>query len=353
MIDNCILPWYKMSINKYETYLCCRASMKSYCGKHHLLNNTINYDLNKIWNSNIYQNIRKSMSEDGVFEACFSSYQPQEFSRCVPTQYIPIFTPKRLIQQHQFDNMEKTKNNYLSKKTVLDNYPAILEMTTDFECNSRCVMCVQKDKHRNYKEWVVPVDKIRDSLEEFLYYATSFILLGGEPTISSNYHLLLDIVRHANGAKIYLVSNGQLIEKEILPYMDLMGYFHISGDAATEETYSKIRIGLDFKKFINGFKKLVKAKEDRTIFVNHVIHKINYKEMPDMAMLWYDLGADFMIFDEAWIDPSRENIIGINTIDEKNDLKKYLMKTIELCEDKKIPMHYSFPMFNLQGTLNR
>ncbi len=350
MIKNCILPWYKMSINKYETYLCCRASMKSYYGRHHLLKDTINYDLNKIWNSSLYQNIRKSMSEDGVFEACFSSYQSQELLRCTPTQYIPAFIPKRFIQKHQFDNIQKAYNNYLNKKTVLDNYPVLLEMTTDFECNSNCVMCVQRQKHPNYKDWIIPIEKIRDSLEETLHYATAFLLLGGEPTISPNYHSLLDIVRHADGAKIYLISNGQLIEEEILPYMDLMGYFHISGDAATAETYSKIRRGLDFNKFINGFKKLVKEKEDRTIFVNHVIHKINYKEMPEMAMLWHDLGADFMTFDEAWIDPLRKDII---KIDDKNDLKKYLMKTIELCEDKKIPMHYSFPMFNLQGTLNR
>jgi len=161
---------------------------------------------------------------------------------------------------------------------------------------------------------------------------------------------MIDTVRKANGAKIRIITNGQLIEREIIPNLDVMGYFHISADACTAETYSKIRKGLSFDRLVDGVKKLVKEKGHGGIKIHNVINKYNYKEMPNIVKFWYDLGVDFVSFAQTRPRPyahMAETCFNFYTDDDKDLLKTYIDKTLAICEKNSFNSSYLFPCINV------
>ena len=95
------------------------------------------------------------------------------------------------------------------------NAPPRLDLKVGFNCNNRCLFCVQGDK-RDHVDDRTPED-IRSILEEHASTMSGVVFTGGEPTLRD------DLVEHVRWAKelgfqrIQVQTNGRRVS--YLPYM--------------------------------------------------------------------------------------------------------------------------------------
>jgi sulfatase maturation enzyme AslB (radical SAM superfamily) len=132
---------------------------------------------------------------------------------------------------------------------------------------------------------------------------------GGEPFISEVYLELFDYIidskKHniqhiiqTNGS--YLKSKSHMIEK-LLPTIKEL---RISFDAATAETYGKIRVNGDWDLLIDNVR-WTKALIDQhnapvQLTADFVVQLDNYKEIPAFVQLCNDLGIEHINFQKMW-----------------------------------------------------
>lgn len=337
-MNKCIFPWSNLSIEKNIYYCCCRTSFDAIVYNHIWDKSDSNF-LSKIWNSEIYQQMRKIMYEVGIEDACKINC---ENSKC-KTYQDPNKKNIADLTYDQLWNVYKIYENYNNGIYEIDNYPTELEMHLDFFCNSRCVMCFQKNDRskNNFRE--LDFDIFKDNLKEFLHYAQYLLLMGGEPTVSPNYNKILNITRSANGALIKLSTNGSLIESHVVPNLDIIDYLCLSGDAATSETYEKIRRGLNWNNFIYQINIFNKNRKNKHMIVNNVIMTLNYHEMKDMAKIYSDLGANLIIFDQAVMHINNKLIAF-----DINKLRQYIDDVIEISKSyPDVKFLFTFPIINL------
>ena len=114
----------------------------------------------------------------------------------------------------------------------------------------------------------------------------------------------------------------------------------VSIDAATKETYQKIRIGGDFDNLINGLKRLQKRKEKLNsptpkLITKFVVMKLNYKEIQEFVKLINSLGINTISLGHV-ICSTDEQRADLAIYNDKKFMDEYLLYL------KNIP-DYNFP----------
>lgn len=177
--------------------------------------------------------------------------------------------------------------------------PGFLNLELTSRCNLRCVMCPKTVGFHTHKpDNEIPdavLEKIIDQVLPSVYHIN---LIGfGEPLlVRKKLEILLKECAHRH-ISINMITNGQLLSREVAEKLVEMKLFNInvSLDAATEETYRKIR-NSDFINVKNNLKTLkeIKAKRDSqlpTLDLSFVGMIDNIKEFSDFILLAHDLGA--------------------------------------------------------------
>jgi radical SAM protein with 4Fe4S-binding SPASM domain len=133
------------------------------------------------------------------------------------------------------------------------------------------------------------------------------------------------------GTLVHTVSNGTLIDKEIIQNICKLnlGEIAISLDSIKKEKYEKIRIGANFDIVIENIKNLVeelKRKNKKTIVsIATIIFKDNLDEIPKFVLLAKKLGVKKIAFQTL---QTKENYV--------NDYDEYMKKqTVERGEKLK------------------
>ncbi|MFH1370992.1 MAG: radical SAM protein [Planctomycetota bacterium] len=177
-------------------------------------------------------------------------------------------------------------------------YPRYIEIEVTTRCNLRCIMC-------EHTYWDI---KPRDlTLDQFGYIVDQFPRLKwiGVTGIGSSFlnRDFLDMLRYVKKKNVYveLFDSFNNLNEEIIDQVvreGLIDRFIASVDAATKDTYERIRVGADFDKVLNNVKTLVKAKRKyRTHFpefsFHYIISRLNFEEMPDFVRLIHQVtGGD-------------------------------------------------------------
>lgn len=143
------------------------------------------------------------------------------------------------------------------------------------KCNLRCIYCFPDVKSVSPSfislKWK-DLDKIASQLIEARVFQVT--LTGGEAFLEENLWKIVDkLYRH--NIKILIISNGTVITDEIVEklkrYNLLVG---VSLDAPNEEINSITRGKNNFKRTVNGIKKLVKAKVQTIVLVT--LNRFNF-----------------------------------------------------------------------------
>jgi radical SAM protein with 4Fe4S-binding SPASM domain len=176
--------------------------------------------------------------------------------------------------------------------------PLNLEMDITNQCNLRCIMCYFSDE-RIYKRKRVDI-----SVEEFASIAGQLfplchkvsLSIGTEPLLHHHFDELVAITESHRVPRTYINTNGLLLNETLIEQM-VKSRFHamaISIDAATKETYERIRVGSRFEKIIDNIKAVNRAKERAKSDVPHltfnfVLMKSNIEELPALVRMAKEL----------------------------------------------------------------
>lgn len=175
-------------------------------------------------------------------------------------------------------------------------YPRYFELEITTRCDLKCTMC----EHTYWKE------KPRDlTLEQFKHIVDQFPDLKwlgttgiGSSFLNKDYLVMLDYVKKKR-VYVELFDPCHRLSADLAQRIvagGLIDRLYISMDGASKETYEKIRVGADFDVVKENIKNVVKIKrEHKTMFpeisFHYIISKDNYREVPRMIELVYELTA--------------------------------------------------------------
>jgi len=170
-------------------------------------------------------------------------------------------------------------------------YPTAIELEPTTFCNLRCRICenpIFSKRHRRNM-----------TLEEFKYIIDQFPNLKwcgatgiGEQWLNPDFG---EMLKYAKSKKIFIEAYDNFVFfdedriKEVLKY-DLYDRLYFSIDAATKETYEKIRVGAKWEVVINNFKTFIELKEKFNkkkpkLDFHFVVCSLNLNELPEFIKL--------------------------------------------------------------------
>lgn len=243
---------------------------------------------------NIFEKDSAQLWHSAIHKILCLSTENRTFSFCDKTM-CPLFIAKRK------DECTDTPADSKPYRTM-SAFPETLALGYDSSCNLACVTC-RKELHFAEGEELETVNKITDQVkEEYLPYCKFLILAGdGEVFVSPAYRSIYE-AEQCNPQYIRLLSNGTLFtpsnwerfkEKNRVKTM-----LTVSVDAASEETYQRIRRG-NFERLRENmrFASGLRRKGELSYFrMNFVVQRENYQEMPSFVQWGQELGVDEVFF---------------------------------------------------------
>lgn len=194
----------------------------------------------------------------------------------------------------------KYLNNYKPTNFDVLKYPSQLVISIDKTCNLKCNSC-RKDFYIATEEEKAKTSLIADKLIEkgLLEKSCIFIAGDGEVFLSKNYDRILRSIN--NGKEVRILTNGVLFTEDKWNFIsDRFKIIDVSVsiDAATKETYNKLRHGpfLKLLKNLEMLGNLRKEKKISKLSFNFVVQRSNMHEMKDFIKLGKKYNADKIQF---------------------------------------------------------
>ncbi len=193
-------------------------------------------------------------------------------------------------------NHKLAMQEYKQGVVKVQSTPSMLTLETTSRCNLRCVMCPQAidavDRPSDLDDYLVK------RMEFFIKRANRIQLHGiGEPLISSAFwSILKKLPSHIESD---VNTNLTVLDEHRLKSLlnSPLKIINISLDAATQETYYKIR-GYDFATVINNIKRLIEARNKKSsyplIYMNMTLMRSNIEEVTDFVELASSLDVDLI-----------------------------------------------------------
>lgn len=181
-------------------------------------------------------------------------------------------------------------------------HPTSIEIEVTTKCNLRCLMC----EHTYWNEQAsdMSFEQVKSIIDQFP--VLRWIAFTGIGEIFLNKDLVKMYVYLKNrwpGIHIELFDTFYFIDEErAKKILDLgLDTVFISIDAATKETYEKIRVGSDFNRVVSNIRRFIELKKEmRTYFpeiiFHYVINKMNLGEAISFIEFVKSLGGENIFF---------------------------------------------------------
>lgn len=210
-------------------------------------------------------------------------------------------------------------------------FPKYFTIETCNNCNARCIMCPKGLKGTTTLEIMSEelFDKIVSEIKNYNEWIEMICLNSdGEPTLDK---LLPDRIKKLKDIgikKVNISTNGQLLTEKLGTELIKSGLddIRISIDAFYEETYKKIRKGLDYKKIVENIKRLIeirnKENSNMEIRIRMIELEENKNEREEWSSYWKNLTG---LNDKVQIMP-KHSWSGVIEEEEKEDILFYADK---------------------------
>ncbi len=167
------------------------------------------------------------------------------------------------------------------------------DLKLTFDCNNRCVFCVQGDKRHEFP--ARPLSRIRAELAEaYACGARAAVFTGGEPTLHEALVPAVAAAKEIGYRRLHIQTNGRMFCYEPFCLRLLAAgarHFTISLHGATAKTHDALtRAPGSFAQSAQGVRNLKKL--GAVVSVNTVIARDNVRALPAIARLLVKLGAD-------------------------------------------------------------
>jgi organic radical activating enzyme len=198
---------------------------------------------------------------------------------------------------------------------TISDIPKNLIFDFDYTCNFQCPSCRVETINNNKNHIIRPInDKISsyikfNIIDRIKDQPVNIRWCGGEPFISEPYLDILSYIADKNKSNISNViqTNGSYLKKKselVTRLLPTVTEFRVSFDAATAETYSKVRVNGIWDSLIENvswLKKEIDASSTQTKLVaDFVIQRANYQEIPQFIDLCNKLGIDSINWQKMW-----------------------------------------------------
>lgn len=259
-------------LNEGKTRCCCTTFVGQDLGR---------VTNGKVWNSNTHKIMSLSCAN-------------HTYSFCDKTM-CPLFVAEEPLDSRNVSFVEDYDREC--------DYPETLGLSYDSSCNLYCSTC----RNERYIAKGKDSEKLRKITEivkdEYLENVKFLILAGdGEVFMSPEYQSVYTDSR-CNPDYIRILSNGMLFTEnkwhDLVAGKNAVIMATFSIDAATKETYERIRRGGNFdiiRKNMEFASKLRKSGELRYFRMNFVVQRENYEEMIAFTKWGEELGVDEVFF---------------------------------------------------------
>lgn len=203
----------------------------------------------------------------------------------------------------QYENLRLNQEEVLAGRVALTSTPPSLGIDLHGVCNVKppCVYC-DWDASKQQEGDHVDVPFTRETLREWgVFFDNSVSLINcsiGEPFMMRNLDDLLDVFSRT-GKQLQMTTNGQILtDRNIQRIVGLPIDLYVSLDAATAETYAKLRNNT-FDRLVNNLRRLILAKGGprRPPYIHLVFMpmRCNVHELDAFVRLAADLQVDRMV----------------------------------------------------------
>ncbi|MEW5947085.1 MAG: radical SAM protein [bacterium] len=183
------------------------------------------------------------------------------------------------------------------------SYPIVhaqIEPTT--QCNFRCPKCTNRDVPAGRRGHLTP-DNLKLMLDRMPFVRDVSFCGLGETFMNPRIMSLFEETR-SRGIVQRVTTNASLLhEFDADEILRLMEKIHVSFDAATAETFERVRRGASFERVVENVKNLARVKRENArptiISMNCVVTRDNVHEMEAVPALAKDLGFDRVSFVSA------------------------------------------------------
>ncbi len=298
----CLHPFRSMELHlDGGAYVCCPSWLKTNIGEFK------KEDIREIWNSPIAQDIRASII-DGSYKYCDKIACP-----FIQGEALPFYGDLEPKMKKYIDN----------KQVVLDTSPENVMFTFDASCNLSCPTCRSEKlsytiDSNEYKDLNKLCHEITASLLKDPNTDLTLNITGsGDPFSSLAFrHFLesIDGTKYPN-LKFRFQTNGLLLTpimwERLSKIHNNIEHIYVSIDASTSETYAIVRRGGHFSVIMENMRFICKLRADKKfkhLKVNFVVQQKNYKEIPQFAKIFLDMGCDSIDFSKVidWGSWSKE-----------------------------------------------
>jgi MoaA/NifB/PqqE/SkfB family radical SAM enzyme len=246
--------------------------------------------------------------------------------------------------------------------------PHYLEIEVSTCCNLKCTMCehtywCEKNQNMTFDQF----KKILDQFPQLKWIGMTGI---GESYLNPEYPKMLDYVKK-KGIYVENFDNFCFVDEEKSRQMVELGMdkLYVSLDAATKETYEKIRVGANFDKVINNIVTLDKIKREKNsyfpeLWFHFIISKDNKHEAVQYLEMIDKLNIDvkrvqYTILLHAYPE-IKDKFVEFNDEDKKKVIEKakelgiqvgFNVNTGDKCAEKNQCTAWTQPFIFVDGTM--
>ncbi|MFZ2410001.1 MAG: radical SAM protein, partial [Candidatus Methanoperedens sp.] len=180
--------------------------------------------------------------------------------------------------------------NHLFKKfPSLARKPYKIEIEHSTICDKQCIFC--EHTHWNELKRRITLDQVKQIVDPLP--SLRWINITGEGSNFLNKDFV-PIIKHLRNRHINVnfVDEFDFLDDKIARILIDIGInsIYVSFDAATKETYEKIKKGCDYDKALSNIRKLLEFKQELNspfpvLHFRFIVTTLNYKEMPDYIEL--------------------------------------------------------------------
>ena len=298
----CLFPFTSLEIGKEGVFPCCPSWIKT--GP---LGDVRRESIDEIWDGEKFQRLREKMYRGEFAETCSET-------NC------PFLLSGSMIDLDGLDRSavflsDAVWEDIRNERTLLSAGPSRVTLSDSGACNLKCIMC---GSGRNYRGEDKEVSsRTMDEVAKILPGLRQIRLTGdGDPFFRKDTREFLvefDPARYPN-VEFIILTNGIMLNRKMWDKIkhNNIGEVWVSIDAATKETYEKIRVGGKWETLMENLRlisEIRKSGKFRMFEINMTVMRSNYREIVEFVRLGESLNCDQVALQRFYGDtPARENL---------------------------------------------
>jgi radical SAM protein with 4Fe4S-binding SPASM domain len=251
----------------------------------------------EIWNSEVYQNLRRNMARGDLAAAGCANCLTLKQGNVMGLQYDPAADREDPPASPYAQNLRLVRREIAEGAAVLEARPTIVSLTASYACNFRCIHCYQ-DAARGLR---IRRESAIDEVLALVPVLDQIIPGGGEPLLDRGWRRLITTADVSANPYLQLATttNASLVSDEILAGLERFKRvaINVSLDGGSPEVFETIRRNGKWEQVVQNIDRLlglVRRKGPPSfVSVTMSVMKANVLDIPNLVEFALRRGMTF------------------------------------------------------------